>query len=151
MATGITGRSQRAVTAAHKQMMKNLGKEISRIQGVTLKGLIQAVQLIKADAVKNAPKKTGYLRSSGYVIWQGADGTLKGEQKDVGDDVKAEVLKGGKIIKVSIGFGANYAIYVHETNKNYVVGTWKFLTKSIANNQQNVIRLIKYHAKKELK
>jgi hypothetical protein len=145
------------MTKAHNKMMKNLEKEIAKIQGKTLKGLTQAALLIKGDAIELAPKDTGLLRNAMYLAYE-KDGSFKytgqnsvdGEKAKVGpgSDVESAVMQGGDKISVAIGNSASYAIWVHEIDKNYVVGQWKYLTTAIQRNQNNILKIIKGHAKK---
>lgn len=146
MAIGVTGRSQRALTKAHKEMMKNLAIEIDKIQGKTLQGLTMAAMHVKGEALPLTPKDTGNLRNSSYVIWDNHG--VKGDSKDkAGDDVIQAIKEDQDVKKVAIGFGASYAIYVHEINKNYVVGSWKYLTKAIQRNQREIVKIITAYAR----
>lgn len=147
MATGVTGRSQSALNKAHKEMMRNLANEIDKIQGKTLQGLTMAAMKIKGEALPLTPKDTGNLRNSSYVIWE--DSGVKGNNKNkAGDDVIQAVKESQNIKKVAIGYGASYAIYVHEINKNYVVGSWKYLMKAIQRNQKEIVNIIVAYARK---
>lgn len=151
MAIGVTGRSQRAVTAAQTRAMKDFDKAVSDIQGATLKGLTQAVLLARKESRPMTPKLTGNLRGHTYVAWEGNDGTIKkigSKDSVVGDDVGEFIKEGGKNrINVVLGNSAAYAIYVHEINKNYVVGGWKYLTKAILNVKDKMLQLIIKNAK----
>lgn len=152
MATGVTGRSQRAMAKAHVEVMKNLNKAIGEIEGATLKGLVQAAESVRAASTPITPHKTGHLKGSQYVMWGSqVDGVHKSgpAQGEIGDDVIAEVTKEKDKMKAIIGYCAVYAVYVHEINKNYVVGAWKFLTRGLVQKQGDMLDIIKSHAEIE--
>jgi hypothetical protein len=122
-------------------VMNNLNKRINQIEGRTLKGLIRAAIIIRRDMDKTAPLipvDIGNLRASFFVVT--SDGNTPygstpkfrataGNRKYKGDlaklqsvhsstvmemQAKAKVLGIGKGPFVVFGFGAYYAIYVHE-------------------------------------
>lgn len=64
-----------------------------------------------STSLKLAPADTGYLRASRYV--------------------RRPVVDASGRFDVEVGYGAPYAIHVHEINKRYVVGEWKYLAKAI--------------------
>jgi hypothetical protein len=65
---------------------------------------------VVSTALKLAPADTGYLRASRYV---------------------RKPTLAGKKFTCEVGFGAPYALYVHEMNLKYIVGEWKFLKKAV--------------------
>jgi hypothetical protein len=78
------------------EVMRNLNKEIMKIEGRTMQGLIGAAAYIRVDMDHTQPLipiKTGVLRSSWFIT-------------------PYKVTK--KTIRLTMGFSANYAVYVHE-------------------------------------
>lgn len=63
-----------------------------------------------STAMKLTPVDTGYLRDSRYL---------------------ARPIVAGESFEIEGGFGAPYASWVHEIQKAYAVGEWKFLSKAI--------------------
>jgi hypothetical protein len=78
---------------------------------------VGAVYLLGTEVVTRAMRKTpvdtGYLRASRYVL-------------------KPSHVAAGSPFEVVVGFSAPYAIFVHERDRNYTVGEWKFLSKAFA-------------------
>lgn len=66
---------------------------------------------VLSTSMKLAPADTGYLRASRYLR-------------------RPEVIAGGAFT-MELGYGAPYALFVHEIDQRYVVGEWKFLAKAI--------------------
>jgi hypothetical protein len=73
---------------------------------------------IVSTALRRTPADTGYLRASRYV--------------------RRPVVVGTRF-EVEIGFGAPYAIFVHEIDKPYVVGEWKFLANAVTDHSANAL------------
>ena len=67
---------------------------------------------VLSTSLKLAPADTGYLRASRYLR-------------------RPTVDAGSGRFTIEAGYGAPYALFVHEVNQNYVVGEWKFLTKAV--------------------
>lgn len=77
---------------------------------------------IEADAVKNTPVKSGRLRSTAYV---------------------APPVDDGKSIRVTIGYGTDYAVPVHErTEAHHPVGEAKFLEHAMDRASNNALERI---------
>ena len=120
------------------QVLKNLNKEINKIEGDTFKGVRAAGLFIKGEAVERAPVEFATLRNSSFT--------------------DAERRKNGSVAKV--GFTAKYAPYVHEapmklkgilrSSGNGVYwqsGENKFLEKAVKFNASNIISIIAKRAK----
>ena len=76
-------------------VLSNLNKEIKAIEGRTMKGLIQGAIIIHTDMEKTPPLipiDTGNLRASWFT----------------------STFREGRKFGLTIGFGANYALFVHE-------------------------------------
>jgi hypothetical protein len=88
-------------------------------------GLTAAALMIKRDAVNQTPWDTGNLAGSAYV--RSYTGIL---------GPNAEV-----------GYSAVYALAVHETDKNYRVGNWKFLQNALDANRGKIMATLKKYAR----
>lgn len=153
-------RSQRGPIQQRKRIIDNLQKEILKIENRTLKGLITAGFLIKNRSLKQTPIDTGNLRSSSYLVWKNkvsSEPSFKGEDANKESSrhqtqtqvAKAIVNKFEKqnIIAIVIGFTASYAVFVHEINKMYNQGNWKFLEKAVAESSTEILQIIKENVK----
>ncbi len=147
------------------KVLNNLNKEISKIEGRSLSGLVDAAFFVKNRAIKQTPIELGNLRASGYVVWKkgekGSSGSFK--QRDgkpsastmsklrSGHTAATSINKAKTIGKnnstVTIGFSAFYSIYVHEINKNYRRGGWKFLESALKDNTKKILSIIAKRAK----
>lgn len=110
-----------------KRVLTNLNAEVRKIEGRTPAGLNAAGQLVMAYAVPITPHKTGHLVGLRYV----------------------DLHKHGTTPYVELGFKADYAVFVHEIEKqNYSKpGTsWKFLEKALAANKDNILQVIRTYA-----
>ena len=98
-------------------VMGNLNKEIDKIAGATRLACVRAGFFVEAQATRNAPLDTGNLRGSGYTraIPDGAE----------------------------VGFEADYALAVHEIDKNYTVGGWKYLQRVIDEDRDQILQIIR--------
>lgn len=106
-------------------VLANLNREIRGIRGRTKKGVRTAALLVKRESQKLTPIDTGNLKGSAYT-------------EVVGGDIKPGAI---------IGYTANYAPFVHEINKNYIKGQWKFLETAIKNNEFKIIKIIQDSAR----
>ena len=102
--------------------IKRLNREIAKIEGRTLAGLLKAAHLIEAESKKRTPYKTGNLKSSHYV--------------DPGQTSAGPVAE--------IGLVAEYALYVHENARGvkFAHGEDKFLEKALVENRDTVLKII---------
>lgn len=78
---------------------------------------------IVTRAMRKTPVDTGYLRASRYVT-------------------KPTFTATGGTFELTVGFSALYAIWVHDRDRNYTVGEWKFLRKAfdeVAANAESFI------------
>lgn len=106
-------------------ILKNLNREIKAIENRTRSGLAAAALVVKAAALKETPVDTNNLRGSAFT-----------ETFDTPDGPAA-----------TIGYTAEYAVYVHEIDKNYVVGNFQFLRNALMNNQTRVLKIIERSAR----
>jgi len=114
-------------------LLRNLNKEIKKIEGFSMKGLIRAAIIIRRDMDKTSPLipvDEGNLRASWFTDPQH---TPKGPS-------------------LRLGFAANYAWYVHEmvgANFSRPGAGAKFFEASLKRNDKNgeILRVIKEEAK----
>lgn len=141
------------------KVLRNLNKEIDKIQGKTKLGLRLAALEIKGRAADYTPRDTGNLVNSSYVVVEGgdtdADGNFVGE--DAGE-LKAAHQSGlgrargrtraGKTLRAEVGYTAYYSIFVHEIDKAYRKpgSSWKFLEKAIREKADRVLDIISKEA-----
>lgn len=118
-------------------VLANLNKEIKKIEGATLKGLLAAGTFIKGESQEIAPLDFGPLRASAFSQQSGP-------------------------LSVTIGYTAEYAAEVHEKPMRgkgmprtmgsgkgtyWDKGENKFLEKAIKNNIPTILKVIQKRAK----
>ena len=148
-----------------ENIMSNLNKEIQKIEGRTLGGLIQGAIIIRRDMEFTPPLipiDLGNLRASFFIVTsnggviQGGGPSFTGEDADRIKRGHAETVqeaKKGSFVKgpyVVLGFGAYYAAYVHEmvgaNFQRHGAGAL-FLSNAIARNSKRVLKKIAEKAK----
>lgn len=150
-----------------EKVLRNLNREISKIEGRTLKGLIRSAILIRRDMEATPPLipvDTGNLRASFYTITtKPVEGQVKSTsfEKDEGgklaqghvealQEAQSELSYFGKNPVVAIGFSAYYAFKVHEDKmarfKRPGAGA-KFLEAAIKRNEKKILDIIKSEAR----
>lgn len=104
-----------------KKVVDNINKEIGKIEGRCLEGLISAGLFIRGESQKLTPVATGNLRNSAYVVSELE--THAGHTKVRLADPATHMAKVGAsqaeckaatIPTVIVGYTASYAIFVHE-------------------------------------
>jgi hypothetical protein len=105
-------------------ILANLNKEVQKIENRTQGGVREALLQVKRDALPMTPIKTGNLRGSCYT------NTFKLPQGPAGE----------------IGYEASYAPFVHEIDKEYTVGHWKFLEYALKMNYYKILDIIRRRA-----
>lgn len=143
-------------------VLRNLDKAITKQRKATKAGLFEAGLIIKADSVKETPEDTSNLAGSAFVMVTGlptdnASPTFIGDDKDKMTNSFSSALTFGKNIVGKdeekpvglVGYGAYYALYVHEmpASYNFQNGGPKFLEKSLNKNRKRVLKAIAKHAK----
>ncbi len=128
-ARGFTGYTVTGIP----QVVRNIERAIAGIETRSRAAMEEVGLVVKADALKRTPVDTGHLRASAYV--QVTSNRTAG--------VKA---RGGWQSVVEIGYTAAYAPYVHEINKNYRIGSWKFLEFALRDNEAKIVEIIKSRA-----
>ena len=139
--------------------IKALNKEINKIEGVTVDGLIEAGFLIKRESLKQTPVDTGNLRGSAYVVSKNsisASGGFTGEgsgeaaQGYAAETQQSKTLAAAsekkEIPLVIVGYSARYAAIVHEALDVVFQrpgAKAKFLEDAIKANVSRIIKIIK--------
>ena len=116
-----------------RELMRNLNREIFKIEGDLQKGLQAAGLFIKGKAIEMTPFKQGVLRGSAFY------NTDKGTESSGGP-------------RMRVGYTAKYAPYVHEMPEKNNFSTPdtgpKFLEKAIFNNTKIILEIIRKRAKR---
>lgn len=148
-------------------VLKNLNKEIDKIEGRTLKGLIRSAILIRRDMEVTPPLipvDTGNLRASFYTITtKPIEGQVKSTSFSKDENGKlarghAEALQNAQSVltyfgnnpAVAIGFSAYYAFKVHEDMMAHFMRPGsgpKFLESAIKRNEKKILNIIKEEAR----
>ena len=119
------------------EVMRNLRREIARIEGLTLEGVVEAANFIKGEAMEITPMSDGQ-RLPGGAIREG--GTLVNSAF-----TDSDVTSRGPVSRV--GYTAPYAAAVHEmpatTNWSKPGTGNKFLEKPIARNHNKILRILR--------
>ena len=149
-----------------RTISKNLNKEILLMKGKTLAGLISAAIVVRrkmASTPPLVPVDTRNLDHSWFVVTaksinNGKSPSFKGENKGEMTTKHQEVVsteKSGlgviKIPMLTMGFSANYAIYVHErvgdVNYHKANSGAKFFQSALEKSKPEILQAIKNHAK----
>ena len=147
------------------KVLKNLNKEIKKIKGRSLKGLIRAQIIVRRDMEFTPPMipiDTSNLTHSYFTITskgnieEGKSPAFKGERAaQMASDHSAALTKFKAVIAVPepaliLGFSAFYAAFVHE---NYGAHFQKdgagagFLKAALNNNKHNILKMIAHEAR----
>ena len=144
-------------------VLKNLSKEISKIEGDVQKGLTLGTLKAKGDSMKMTPVDTGNLWASHYLV--SGDGSVSQESAgwDVSDasgrkvaeehpghvsEAKANAKAQRKPF-VEMGCTAHYAEKVHEDlEASHVSGNAKFMELAIRDNVSQIISTVKRFARR---
>ena len=149
-----------------EKVIKNLHKEIKAIKGRSMKGLILASIIVRRDMEDTSPKVPvdyGNLRSSWFVVTStgsiesGASPKFEGPNANELSAAHADAVSSAKALArlrnepvLVMGFGANYAIWVHEN----VGGTFarpgsgaKFFEAALKRNEKQMLEIIRLNAK----
>lgn len=106
-----------------QKILSNLDKEAKRIEGLTMAGLFEAGLKVQKVAQDRTPVDTGNLKGSAYTRKEGE-------------------------LSVVVGFGAAYAIYVHENlEAHHETGQAKFLESALRDNRDEIRRILQARAR----
>lgn len=143
------------------EVMRNLNERIRSVSSASRKGLIRAGLLIQREAQRRTPVDTGNLRASAFTVWTGGSNVggeaqgrgggrfrgTRGEQTamefaSTAQRTASQLSTNPDKPDVMVGFGASYALFVHERPARHVVGTVKFLEKAVAENTDAIVRTV---------
>ena len=147
-------------------VLTNLSREVQKIEGRTLKGLIRGAIIIKHSMFAVSPTvpiEEGNLRGGFFIVtstgtikegkegkFQGTDaGKLASDHSAVVDKALARTKKAGHPF-VILGFSAFYGVYVHEmvgANFTKEGSGAKFFISAINRTQDEVLQVIKEEAR----
>jgi len=154
-------------------VMNNLHKEIVKVKGRSLKGLIEASIIVRRSMDYNAPTipiDLGNLRSSWFVttaggIQKGGSPSFKGDKAgELASDHASTVSEARSLVQAAsvqgpalmMGFSANYAMWVHEMvganfrqpKKGAVRGSpgAKFFESALKQNKALILETIRNNA-----
>lgn len=142
-------------------VLKNLNKEILKLEANVKVGLTEAALVVKADAVRQTPIDLGNLRGSAFIMvtdghadssgnFTGpAAGSLSGYHGKAISEAKGLVSKGRGISSAVIAYSANYAFWVHEmpAHYNFNSGNNQFLRNAIQKNRTRILQILAKWAK----
>lgn len=159
----------------YEENIKALRRLMKVVPKAAQRGATKGSLKILADARKQAPIDTGHLRASGYVTW-GTGGTKPGRvRRDTkyprrgapqtpwidNTDAKEAYAESANIaltrrrsssFVVVVGFGAWYAIFVHEGDPgwDWNDGGPKFLEKSLRANLDHFVNCVEREVVREI-
>lgn len=116
-------------------------------EGATISGVREAMKLLRNEARALAPRDTGALRKS-LKYGAGAGKGFKGATGAVWSNVTVadhKILKGKPLDPTGEDVHRGYALYVHEINKSYRNGTWKFVEFAYKLHKWEIHQTIKRH------
>lgn len=142
-----------------QKVLSNLNREINKIEKRTQGGITAAATFVRAESQKRTPVDTGNLRNSAYTVspsgsklpavsFVGTHAAMMAAAHE--EAIAGSAQKAGKYsgeMYAEIGYTAFYAVFVHEIDKAYTVGGWKFLEQALAENHGMIIKIIKDRAK----
>jgi len=144
-------------------VMKSLRKDLKKAGAdLTYRGLLRVGLLILRDAQKYAPRDTGNLMGSGFVLGQPSRGeskiqirpSAKKSEEEAAISQSVEEGRGELMLNkppsVMVGFGASYALFVHEADEDqdWHDGGPQFLKKSVEDNHAKAVALITEEVRK---
>jgi len=146
-------------------VLRNLNKQVKKIEGRTMKGMIRGAVIIRRGMDKTPPKipvDLGNLRASYFTVTS-KGGLTEGRETFKGHDAgkmssdHQSVIAGAKTLAAStgcptvvLGFSADYAIYVHEminAQFNREGAGAKFLQAHVKSNAKAVLNVIAEEAR----
>ena len=113
------------ISGLDKVLMK-LNREVIKIKGRNRAGMEAVGVMMEGRSRQRAPERTGHLRGEmGHRSW---DDPFKG-------------------VGVTIYNAADYAPYVHEINRNYRGGEWKYIENPIKESHDEILATLRKFAK----
>ncbi len=143
------------------EIIKNLNREVKKIEGNVQKGLTLAGLVVKGESMKNTPVDVGNLRASHYLV--SGDGTRNEEanlrpdrsgNSRVADEHSGHVQEALANARsknrpfVEIGLTAFYAEFVHEDlEARHTTGGAKYLERAFHENKKRFLDTVRRMAK----
>jgi hypothetical protein len=127
------------------KVMRNLNKEIGRIEGASLTGLWDAGLQIQGASQRRVPVDLGNLKGSHYTR-----NAANIERLQSAPDASKAPEPSGSVAEntVEVGATADYAIHVHENlEARHTVGEAKFLEHAISENYGKILDIIRARAR----
>lgn len=122
-------------------VIRNLNKEIKRIEGAGMAGLWDAGLQIQAASQRRVPVDTGNLKGSHYT--RAESKLVRLDKSGNAPDPQGSVPPHA----VEVGATADYALFVHENlEAQHTVGEAKFLERAIDENQGGILEIIRRRA-----
>lgn len=112
------------------KVLQNIKASEARLKRAAEDALKEAGKDIIAEAQENTPHDTGNLKGSAFVESKPRKTPLGLEQR--------------------IGYAAAYSLFVHEIDKNYRRGGWKFLENALVMHEGLALRLFAKRLRKAL-
>lgn len=155
--------TQFKITGVEK-VMANLNKEVAKIKGASMKGLVLSVSMIRRSMDKTPPLipvDLGNLRASFFSVTGFGKATNKSpgfkgdDAAQMGSDHSSVVSKSAAKVTgrtlVIFGFSANYAAAVEENNSpkhwNRKGSGRAFMQSAISRNKSMILQIIAREAK----
>lgn len=127
------------------KILTNLNNQIQLIEGDVRSGVLEAVINVLGESLPETPIDTGNLRNSAYID------DARGGNLAIGGKNGTVIIKNLNLRTdyATVGYRSNYALAVHEINKNYrAPGTsWKFLEKALKRTFRSILSIIHKRAK----
>lgn len=113
-------RGQKGLTGLNV-VLANLNRQVMRMERRSVGGTRKAALIVRKRAQELVPRDTGKLVGSAYTqVWVEPSGPV-----------------------AVIGFSAEYAIFVHEIDKNYTVGQWKYLETALKEKSREILAALR--------
>lgn len=148
------------------KVLKNLHREVNKIHGRTMKGLIRAAIMVRRDMEKTSPKipvDIGNLRASFFIITS-EGGVQQGENPAFEGDNASELAANHQTVLtaalaeaqsygypvVIMGFSAEYAVWVHErvdADFQREGAGAKYFETHLASNMDEMLKMIHKEAR----
>lgn len=141
-----------------RQVLHNLNREVQKIKNRSMAGLIEAAIFIRRESEPLTPVDLGNLRASFFIVSSSGGGEAGTNPSFTGDNTAelasahaatvahaTSIVSGKKIPIVVLGYGANYAVFVHEDLEMKFKrpgAQAKFLESVIKANEDKIVQII---------
>ena len=144
--------------AGTRQVLNNLNKEIQKIKTKSMAGLIEAAIFIRRESEPLTPLDFGNLRASFFIVtsqakvkdgvspnFVGPNASIIASAHSATLSEATSLASGANMPVVVLGFGANYAVFVHEDLEMIFRrpgAQAKFLESVIKGNEKTIVDII---------